>query len=523
MTFRSAGAAAWPRLTASLIVVGAASWCAPSDLIGDDELARRTFANAEQLMREQKHEQALRDYEQVATAWPDSPVADDALYRMGAWYYPAEEVEALGRTSRRDLEKARDLLSRIPSRYPREDHAPRALIKLGLIAMDPANPARSLDEAYASFTGVVNIYPSSDVVDRALLGAGIADLMAGRAGKSIEPFERVVEDFPASPVVEDALFWMGEALAVRGDHVRALEELQRVRNRFPEGRLGGRAIDRMTLLYKTRIEPGLGRSIFEHDSAYRPALDEDAARGGVAIAVGTDSVLHVLYPRTGALARLTHGGKPQRGNEPQEGAVAIDVDALGRRMIAYGTSFRAGAHVVSPRRIDRGELRPIDSIEACTGLPDGSVAFLDARRNEILRYVDDPTQVQTRYRDPEGRVRLQGLAAAPDGTLFTIDRRERRVLAIDAQGRAREVVPAGSAGVRREPVALDVDPLGTLYVLDGRARSILVMMPDGRVLQEIPSASDTPADFDYASEIAAGPRGEIYVYDDKRRTILRFW
>jgi hypothetical protein len=50
-----------------------------------------------------------------------------------------------------------------------------------------------------------------------------------------------------------------------------------------------------------------------------------------------------------------------------------------------------------------------------------------------------------------------------------------------------------------------------------------VITTEGRLLETIVSQPGTASDFSYASALAVGPRAEIYVYDAKRKTILRFW
>jgi len=183
----------------------------------DDELAQRTLANAEQLLKEGKVEQALRDLDQIPKSWPRSAVADDALFRLGSWYYPASSIEDLGRAGADAIARARDLFTQVQKSYPREDSAPRALVKLGLIALEAANPNRSVDEAYASFSSVVNIYPSSDAVEPALYGAGYADFEAGRFDKAIQSFERVAERFPRGALAAGGyLAWLGYRIRQAG-------------------------------------------------------------------------------------------------------------------------------------------------------------------------------------------------------------------------------------------------------------------------------------------------------------------
>ncbi len=512
------------RVSGGTLVAALVCLSAPASvsILADDDLAKRTLANAEQLLREGKVEQALKDFEQVTKAWPDSAVADDSLYRMGSYYYPVDTFEGLGGASQGALTKAKDLLARIPAKYPREDHAPRALLKLGLIAMDPVNPGRNLDEAYASFIGIVNIYPSSDAVDRALLGAGYADLLAGRADQAIATFERIVEEFAGSPVCEDARFWMAEAFARQGSYVRSMEELQAVRSRFPEGRLSGRALDRLSMIYKTKFEPGLRRQLFALDGDYAPQLDPNGIRGAVAIAVDDESRVHVLYHKTGMIARLAHGGKLTSTGQPLAGGVAISLDPKGVEVLAARTAFRAGTHLVHAQRQERGGLKPITGLARAVRMPDASIALLDTERSEILLFKGDALNIGVLYRDPAERVRLAGLALGAAGKLYTIDQRQGRILEIGPGGAAREIA-LQEEGTRRELADMAADDLGTLYLLDARNDSLLVVTTEGKILQEIASTPGAAGEFAYASAIAAGPRGEIYLYDDKRKTLLRFW
>lgn len=495
----------------------------------DDELPRRSLANAEQLLKEGRIEQALREFDQIATAYPASGVADDALFRLGSHYYPADHVEDVGRAGRDAVAKARELFTRITSKYPSEDMAPRALVKLGLLALEPANPRRSLDEAYASFSSAVNIYPTSDVVDVALFGAGYADFAAGRFDKSITSFEQVAERFSRGPVAPAARFQMGLAQARLGAHVRALEEFQAVRTLDPKGPLAARALDRLTQIYKLKILPGVGgRALFSHDPAYSPALDPNTVRGDISLAVGPDNVLHVLDARAGTLLRLGHDGKLASTGQPMPGAVSLSVDDAGLELAAAGDRLRAGVDIVIPTRVEAGgPPRPLEGIAAVVRVGTTEAALLDTDRNEVLQYNGDPAHLGLLYRDPAGRARLTGLAAGPDGRLYTIDKRARAVV---------EIAPASSGGgykslplseparqALQEPTALAADDLGTLYVLDRRARAIHVITTEGRLLESLVAQQGTASDFSYASALAVGPRAEIYVYDAKRKTILRFW
>ena len=484
----------------------------------EDPLARRTYANADQLLREGKSEQALREFEQVASAFPDSDVADDALYRMGAHYYRAESIEELGSATPEAIYKAKDLFTKVATKYPREETAPRALLKLGLAALDPMNPARSLDEAYAAFSGIVNIYPASDVVDRALQGAGYADLLAARYDKSIASFVRVAEEYPRGPAAADARYFMGLAHARQKEYVRALEELQAGRDRYPDAPVSRRVFDLITRVFKLKVLPELGgRSLYAHDPGFAPVLDPGGVSREVALAVDANSIVHLLDTSRGTLLLIGPDGKLLGNGSPMPGAHSITIDAWGNEILGAGSKFRVGKGIVTPMRQGSGQRVPMESIDAAAGIDAGKVAILE--ENEILLYAGDPMNLKLHYRDPEGKARLTGLVVGAEGRLYTIDRRGRRVIEVDPNGTSSRVIASADL---QEPVAIAADDLGDLFVLDRRARSVVVMTVEGKTLETIVSRPETPAEFNDATALAVGPGSEIYVHDAKRRTIIRF-
>jgi len=517
---------------AALIAAALIARPAATTLAADDEdIARRTLANADQLMREGKQDQALHDFEQVYTAWPDSPVADDALDRVASHHYPVETFDALGSVPEASLLKARDLFLRIKTKYPGEDRAPHALLKLGLIALDPANPQRNIDEAYAAFSGVLNIYPASPEVERALFGAGYADYLAGRYDKAIASFERVAEEHPRGAVADDALYQTGLAYAGQGLWLRALEQFQAVRNagatgtQPPAGALAASALDRLTMIYRMKMQPGLSAApLFAQDASYAPSLPAEAGRGDVSMAVDAAGGLRVLDLRTGVVTRLDHAGKVLVSAPPVPGAASLALDRAGAELIAAGGSLRAGAELISPGRVENGTLRPLTKITAAIRLNARTIALLDEERGEILLYEGDPAKLKTLYRDPTGRARLAGLSAGAAGKIYTLDRRGRRILEIAPDGAAREVVAAAGASLGlEEPVALAADDLGDLFVLDRRAAAVIIVTAEGKPVAKIASQPGGPADFSSATSLAIGSRAEIYIHDAKRRAILRYW
>jgi len=519
---RPAGSRALRRIATAGALVWALLAFAVTARAADDELARRTLANADQLLREGKIEQGLRDLEQIPRAYPTSGVADDALYRIGSYYYPFETVDDLGHASTDALARAKEAFATVTAKYPREDAAPGALYKLGLIALDPVNPKRNLDEAYASFTSVVNIYPASDQVGPALFGMGYSDFEAGRYDKAITAFEQVVDRYAGSAPAAEALYTMGMAFARQAAWTRSLETLQLLRTLHPKSPLAGRALDRMTLIYKMKVQPGVSSGpLFVFDKRYAPALPGEGPRGAVSLAVDEKSVVHLLDTRAGTVLRLEESGAGSLG-PPFESATSIAMDPAGAEILAAGDKLRVGVEVIRPHVTERGALQPLEKIAAAVSAGPGRIALLDVGRNEVYLYTGDPSRLDLLYRDPAGRARLTGLAAGAEGRLYTIDRRSRSIIDIGADRRVRTIDLATVApGAASDPVDIAADGLGDLFVLDRRSDAVAVITTEGRLLQTIVSGEGS-AEFSYPSGIAVGPRAELYIYDEKRKTILRF-
>ncbi len=450
-------------------------------------------------------------------------MADDALYQLGSYYYPADTVDALGRAAADALVRAKEAFATINAKYPREDMAPRALYKLGLIALDPVNPKRSLDEAYASFTSVVNIYPGSDTVAPALFGMGFADFEAGRYDKAITAFEQVVDRYAGSEAAGEALYMMGMAFAREGAWTRSLETLESVRTRHPDGHLAERALDRMTLIYRMKVQPGVSSApLFRLDKSYTPTLAGEGPRGDVSIALDADSAVHLLDVRAGTISKLDESGSARSVAPPLEDAVSIAIDESGAEIVAAGDKVRVGVEVIRPMVTDRGTLKPLSRIEGAVRQVPGRLALLDTDRNEIYLYEGDPARLDLLYRDPAGRARLTGLAAGAEGRIYTIDRRSRSVIEIAPDRKVRTIdLAAVSPQAAQDPIAVAADDLGDLFVLDRRSDTVTVLTVEGRLLQVIASGEGS-GEFSYPSAIAFGPRAEIYIYDAKRKTILRF-
>lgn len=117
----------------------------------------------------------------------------------------------------------------------------------------------------------------------------------------------------------------------------------------------------------------------------------------------------------------------------------------------------------------------------------------------------------------------EGIAYDPASRLFLVGSiRHKKVLAVDAQGRSRELVPSGAHGLQ-QVLGLRVDGAGRLWAAShaeaptGGAAPVpealfCFSLPDGALLEKVELRAEGPH---LLNDMAFGPGGEVYVTDSE--------
>src|SRR6185503_3952749 len=156
----------------------AAESAAPQD--DDRPLDARTYAKGMDALKQGRRDEAIQTLKKVFQDFPDSPNAPQALLKVADLIYPAGDWTQIGSASPQAVKEAGDLLATLAQKYRSSREAPRALIKLGYIFLEPANPKADLEEACARFATAAQVYPDSDAADDAYFGSGMCETMRAR-------------------------------------------------------------------------------------------------------------------------------------------------------------------------------------------------------------------------------------------------------------------------------------------------------------------------------------------------------
>ena len=516
-------------------------------------LDARLFAQAQDALRAGRRDDAGRLLRRVFTEFPDSPFAPPALLKTAELIYPVTSWSQVGAAAPATLQAASELLTRLTQKYRAAREASTALVRLGYVGLEPANPRLDLDAACARFATAAQIYPDSEAADDAYFGSGMCELLRGRPARAADAFSRLLEEHPESPLFAETLYRQGLALSLLDEPAEAMLALERLRLRWPDSAFAPRVLDRLTLLHRMRLLPaqtdagapaagaaaadrsasaGRGKEgaargadwslLYRPDPEYGAALAAGADKGGIRgisdLAVDARGLLVAASPRTPAVFRLdAKGAIQERITHPEPDYVAaaegLAVFITGREQIAVNARNWSGPDLKGPEGRAPSDYGPI-AVDAI-----GRVLLLDRREGALLVF-DQNRRLVSAVRPSTGReARLVDLVAGDDGAVYLLDAKSRSVVLVQ-QGKESGRVDVGALGVE-EPADLAVDGLGDLYVLDGRTGWVFVARPNGERITVVRPPKDMAARLGDVSAIAVDAGGRLYFAGRKTGVVVR--
>jgi len=538
----------------ALLATAAAPPEPPAQPADEKPLDARTYAQGIDALRQGKRDEGIRVLRKLSQDFPDSPFAPQALLKTAELIYPVGTWDQIGSASPAAIKEASDLLTALSQKYRSSREAPRALVKLGFLSLEPANPKADLDEACTRFATAAQVYPDSDAADDAYFGSGMCETLRARQAQAADFFARLMDESPGSPLAAEALYRYGVALSHLDDPAEAMLALERVRTRFPDSRFAQKALERITLLHRLRVQPALVRAsagtkpggpapaqkvgggqaapaaepdLYRLDAAYgapptvRAASTnktEETFRGAGDLAIDAQGQVVLASPKTPGVFRLNAKGRIQeRIDNPSPEYVAVGdglaVFISGGGQIALNAKNWSGPDLKSWDGRAPREFGPV-AVD-----PSGRVYLLDPRDNILLIY-DRSRRLVGNVR-PDGKdARFVDLAKSEDGGVYVLEGRLKVALEL-TQGKMTRKINLAVLGVT-EPVSLAADGLGDLYVLDGRSGFVYVAAPWGERIAILRPPKAAQSRLGDPASVAVDAIGRVYLGGRKSPTVLRF-
>jgi soluble lytic murein transglycosylase len=154
---------------------------------------------------------AIREYDTIIAAYPDSPVAADA------WLEKARSQDAQGRTH-----DAIETLRAFANAYPSHELAAKALWRTA-----------QMYESLAAWVDAVTIYrqlqqdyPASEYAPEALFRAGLSSFHLADYRAAVEDWQALAAEYATSDRLTAARYWLSKAYTALDDDVQAKEVLE---------------------------------------------------------------------------------------------------------------------------------------------------------------------------------------------------------------------------------------------------------------------------------------------------------
>lgn len=474
-----------------------------------EDQAKGHYDSAVFLLKDKKYPQALDDLNFIVKSFPQSPLADDALLLLGTYYL----------NEQKNLDQALAPFKQIKDKYTESNSAPAAYYYIGVIHLAKRTPG-DLTEAYANFERVTRIFPSSDWVDKSLVGAGTALEWQGEYDKAYEAFSEVKIRFASSPLAARAQFEMGICLLYGEHFLDAATDFQQVIDGFPQSEFATKALEINTLLYRLYLAPQSDKSTYAPDTTYSPALRELDDPTGMAM----DSKQNLYLSDKGKKTVLVFDSAGKSVNSIAAlSPFFISIDDQDRALVANDTNVIVfgGQPISFNYQKENGKVEPVTEIRAAALNQSGDYFVASEKWKGLLAY-DHESSPLTELPFSKTEKEFTKVLVNARNQIYAMDQQRKQVVVFDAAGKTLYGIGPVGKGFefdRIEDFALD--RANHLYLLTKNPRGVLIFSPSGAFMKFIASDKKTPVAFEDAKVITVGPSGSIYILDKDLRRILK--
>ncbi len=476
--------------------------------------AERSFRHAEGILREGKTQEARDAFRRVVQSYPESPLADDALYRLATMDFHPAGLDELTRRQMRGAAEAFPLLENIRSDYAESDRAADARYLQGLAHLVPGSKEYDLDRAFAAFREVVDVHPDSAAAPGALRAIAAVELRAGHPGRALLYLERLLLEHPSHPETRRARLDAADAYLRLGLVREALVRLAPLQ--AASGPESEAALDLGTLLTTLDIAKPSGVRAPQSVPDFLHA--EGSLRSATSMAVDGQGRLHVLADNGKKILRLNAAGGIEEERAVQNARVLFR-EPGGAIGWASADTLHLSSGTVNPHRPSGNSTRPVnDMIRVAVGV-DGTFFVLESRGTEVL-WLNGDGRLRALVAEPGKAV---DLALDRQGRVYILDARTREVLVRDPDGRDRGSMELSEGPARVQmPRALAVDDAYHVYVLDGKTKDVLILGDAGRLLARLHTDPDSAKAMRDPKTFTVSNSGALFVYDARARVVRSF-
>ena len=460
-------AAAWREgLLAAALVTGLP---AMADDAPDPAAAERQYKLAQRLSADGSPDAAAA-YGKVVALAPRGPFADDALVDLARLRGAPDWPEDLGGVDAARVSLAKGPLEKVVEAYPEGDRVLEARYRLALIRLAPC-PGRDAARARRELIALASMASRDRWVVAGRYALGFLDELSGAPERAAGAFGRVLLEHPDSDVAPRASAGFARTLLAEGRFGEAATWLQQAIEGGASPTLHAEHLRELALreLLRDRTPSRPGPSV----NAKLPVVP--TTRGAVLLATAADGRMAVYDRKNDALQMFDANGLAG-APVPLAEVTALASDPYGRIFVATKDNIlrwdAAGVTVLS-------SLGGLGTASAIAVDAAGSIWIADRKGDRIARWVPGKTEPEL-VRESKG-AGVTALAVA-GSRVIVAEEKTGKLIAIAESG---VETPFGGETFKR-PVALYVDAAGRIGVLDAKTETLTRLDPNGRVRDTLP-------------------------------------
>lgn len=467
---------------------------------GSDDLARRQYDSGLSFIQNGRYAEAVKDFQAVVDAFPQSASADDALLQICLYHLEIAQ----------DPPAAQLAVDKLLKDYPATDSAAMGYVVTGRLTLAKSHAPADVEAALASFERVSRLFPGSAAVAAARFYAGDALRLAGRNDEASQQFRRVALEFPESIWSARATLAAAADLVATDRAVQAFGRLQRIRQQFPGSTEATTALNYNTIIYRLYMRKP---SAYTFSNRFIGG-ERDKFRDIVGVTI--DKAGRVLLGHKMGVSIFDANGTPSRFVAAVE-PTAFFVDARDKVVVARADMLiPEGATPIAVVVPVIGKLpRAVEQMPSVITLSSGDRLASDPKTRTVIR-VSQAGKFVSNF----ATINAERLARNEFDDVAMIDHDSKSIVIVNRDGKnASRIVAKGTNYAFDDPADLAFDALGHLYVLDSKRAVIHVFGAKNRLIATISSTGKEPGSLQKPKALALDGAGRLFVFDESSQRI----
>ena len=349
------------------------------------------------------------------------------------------------------------------------------------------------------------------------LKRGLNEERQKRWGPAASAYFQVVWDCPNSEGAPGAGLGLGRSRVRMGRVHDGLLQLQRVQDLYPDSPEAARARNLITLYFRLYGTRSLKLPLsYERDDTFqmdqhKELRDVDMIRVGSARlhAISDDTAL--VLTKTGRLLQAKSVSRARSLFVDDQDRVLI----AGERHVLEGGAVYDGFSTLEPdgpRLLDRIRLAARD----CSG----NLLLYDSRQKRVLRFRHDATALGA-FPDLTPR-EVERMEVDPSCRVLLYEKKEKEVVVYSSDGHVIARVPTRTKRYELKKLAdIALDPYGNLYLLNRDPAQLAIFDPSYKLIAVLGSESLGHGTLEKPTSLDVGASGELFIYDDAKKEIIR--